>query len=199
MTTVTQNIALFPLSTVLYPDGPLPLRVFEPRYLDMVSRCMKQNVPFGVLMLLSGSEMGDAMTATIGTSARIIDWYQGSDGILGITAVGEQRFRLNSIDRQPDGLYIGEVEFMEAEPAQSIPEEYKSMSALLEVVVSDLGKLYEGLELNYDDASWVGRRFAEVLPLSLEQKQHCLEMNDALERLKYLRPLLSSIRHETRQ
>ena len=122
MTTVTQNIALFPLSTVLYPDGPLPLRVFEPRYLDMVSRCMKQNVPFGVLMLLSGSEMGDAMTATIGTSARIIDWYQGSDGILGITAVGEQRFRLNSIDRQPDGLYIGEVEFMEAEPAQSIPE-----------------------------------------------------------------------------
>ena len=199
MTAVTQSISLFPLNTVLFPDGPLPLRVFEPRYLDMVSRCMKENVPFGVLMMLSGSEMGDAMTAKIGTSARIIDWYQGSDGILGITAAGEQRFRLNSIDRQQDGLYLGEVEFLEAEPAQSMPEDYRSMSALLEVVISDLGKLYEGLELNYDDASWVGRRFAEVLPLSLEQKQHCLEMDDALERLKYLRPLLRSIRHETRQ
>lgn len=192
----TGTLALFPLRTVLFPDGPLPLRIFEPRYLDMISRCLKENRHFGVLLLRSGSETGDARTVNIGTLARINDWYQGSDGILGITAVGVERFRLRSYVRQDDGLYVGNIDPLEAEPYQRVPDDYRTMGALLEVVIDDLGKLYENLETHYDDATWVGRRFAEILPISAEQKQHCLEIEDAIGRLEFLRPLLRSIRQD---
>ena len=97
---------------MLFPGGPLPLRVFEPRYLDMISRCMKDDVPFGVLLIRDGAETGPATTHDVGTLARVIDWYQGSDGILGVTAVGEQRFRLLTVERQHDGLNIGEVSLL---------------------------------------------------------------------------------------
>jgi len=195
----TRTIPFFPLPTVLFPHGPLPLRVFEPRYLDMVSRCMKGDTECGVLLIQSGSDTGDARMVSIGTTARIQDWYQGSDGILGITAVGVRRFSTTSVHKAADGLYMGEVDFIESEPRQPLPEEYHQMASLLEVVINDLGKLYENLEKHYDDATWVGRRFAEILPISQAQKQHCLEMNDPLERLAFVRPLLRSIRQETRQ
>jgi len=194
-----EKIPLFPLSTVLFPDGPLPLRVFEPRYLDMLSHCMKSGSDFGVVMLRSGLETGEAGTATVGTRARVVDWYQGSDGILGITAVGGERFSLQATSRQPDGLYVGEVVTQEAEPSCALPDEYQAMAALLEVIVDDLGKLYESLNKQYDDATWVGCRFAEILPISLEDKQQCLEMNDAVERLRFIRPQLQSIRQEVSQ
>jgi len=96
------QIPLFPLNTVLFPGGPLPLRIFEARYVDMVSSCLKEDSPFGVLLIRDGGETGNATTHEIGTLARIVDWYQGSDGLLGVTAVGEQRFRLLSSHRQDD-------------------------------------------------------------------------------------------------
>ena len=194
-----ETLPLFPLRTVLFPEGPLPLRVFETRYLDMISRCMKDESEFGVVLMMSGSEVGDVSTVTIGTRARIRDWYQGSDGILGITAVGGERFELNTMSRQGDGLYIGEVEPIEPEPVCELPEEYRAMAQLLEVIVNDLGRLYEDLDKKYDDATWVGCRFAEVLPIALEQKQECLEMNDPVARLAFIRPLLRSIRQEVAQ
>jgi Lon protease-like protein len=193
------SIPLFPLQTVLFPDGPLPLRVFEPRYLDMVSRCMKEDGEFGVILLVSGSEVGENKTVSVGTLARITDWYQGSDGILGVTAVGSRRFQLESVSRQGDGLYVGVVSRLEPEPVASLPDEYAPMASLLEAVINDLGKLYEALEKRYEDATWVGYRFAEILPIDLEQKQRCLEMSDPLERLRYVRPLLRSIRQEQQQ
>lgn len=193
------TLPLFPLRTVLFPDGPLPLRVFEPRYLDMVSRCAKDESEFGVILLTSGSEIGEVTTVAIGTRARILDWYQGSDGILGITAVGGERFEVKSMSRQSDGLYVGQVDAIEREPACSLPDEYHAMSQLLEVIVDDLGKLYEDLDKYYEDATWVGCRFAEILPITLEQKQECMEMNDPIARLRYIRPLLRSIRQEVAQ
>jgi Lon protease-like protein len=196
---ITDTIPLFPLNTVLFPDGPLPLRVFEPRYLDMVSSCLKDEKEFGIVLIVSGSEIGEATMAPMGTLARIADWYQGSDGILGVTAVGVRRFEISAIDRQEDGLYVGDVEFVAAESRMHLPTEYQPMAALLEVVIDDLGKLYEDIEKNYDDATWVGRRFAEILPISKEQKQHCLELNNAVERLTFVRPLLRAIRAETSQ
>ena len=87
------EVPLFPLNTVLFPGGPLPLRIFETRYLDMVSRCMKDDLPFGVLLIREGAEVGPAATCDVGTLARIVDWYQGSDGLLGVTAIGTERFR----------------------------------------------------------------------------------------------------------
>ena len=104
------EVPLFPLRTVLFPGGPLPLRIFEQRYLDMISSCLKRDEPFGVVLIRSGSEVGSAEVYDSGTLARITDWYQGSDGLLGITATGTDRFRIRSSSRQPDGLLIGDVE-----------------------------------------------------------------------------------------
>jgi Lon protease-like protein len=187
------------LNTVLFPGGPLPLRIFEPRYLDMVSHCMREDRPFGILLLQSDSEIVDVPIGLIGTTAQIVDWYQGSDGILGITALGIDRFQVCSCTRQDNGLFIGRVELLEVETSQHIPDEYLSMSKLIEVIINDLGRLYDNIEMHYDDATWVGWRFAEILPISLEQKQHCLEIDDALGRLKLLQPLLRSIRQEMPQ
>ena len=195
----TEWIPLFPLRTVLFPDGPLPLRVFEPRYLDMISRCLRSDSPFGVLLLLAGSEVGAARTETIGTLARITDWYQGSDGILGITAVGTGRFQLLAMDQQPDGLYVGSIALLEPEPAFRLPHEYQPMAEMLQVILDDLGKLYGDLPRRFDDATWVGCRFAEILPMPLQQKQHCLALTDAIERLEFVRPMLRSVRWETTQ
>jgi len=194
-----QWTALFPLRTVLFPDGPLPLRVFEPRYLDMVSRCMRDDQPFGVILLLAGAETGAARTASIGTLARIVDWYQGSDGILGITALGTTRFELGEVDQQDDGLYLGRLTPLAPEPAVELPGKYRPMAELLSVILDDLGKLYGGRQRRLDDAAWVGCRFAEILPMPLEQKQHCLQLTDPLARLEFVRPMLRTVRLETTQ
>jgi len=142
------RVPLFPLRTVLYPGGPLPLRIFEPRYLDMVSKCIATDSPFGVLLIKSGTETGRATTYDIGTLARIIDWYQGSDGLLGITAIGQERFRLKSSKREPDGLAVGEIEIFPMESSLTLPEEYRPLADILSGVLDDLGRLYETLEKN---------------------------------------------------
>ncbi len=188
------RVPLFPLRTVLYPGGPLPLRIFEPRYLDMVSKCIANDSPFGVLLIKSGTETGPATTYDIGTLARIIDWYQGSDGLLGVTAIGEQRFRLKSSSREPDGLAIGDVEVFPTESTLTLPDEYRPLADILSGVLDDLGRLYETLEKKYDDAGWVGYRFAEILPISPEQKQICLEADDPVRRLEMMRSVLDTVR-----
>lgn len=188
------EVPLFPLRTVLYPGGPLPLRIFEQRYLDMVSRCIQAEKPFGVLLIRTGSETGPAETYDIGTLALITDWYQGSDGLLGVTATGQQRFRLISSCRQDDGLLIGEIELLPAGEALALPNDYRPLAQILSSVLDDLGRLYNDLDRDFEDAGWVGYRFAEILPMSPEQKQACLEMNDPLERLASMREVLESVR-----
>jgi Lon protease-like protein len=186
------QIPLFPLNTVLFPWGPLPLRIFEPRYIDMVGRCMKETTPFGVLLIREGHEAGPATVHEVGTLAEISDWYQGSDGLLGITAVGGQRFRLVSSERQSDGLNIGEIEPVPPEPDMPLPAAYARMLPLLEHVLDDLGKLYESLERRYDDAVWVSYRLMEILPIDLEEKQESLASSDTLGRLRRIEQFLAS-------
>ena len=160
---------LFPLTTVLFPGGPLPLRIFEPRYLDMVGRCMREQVPFGVLLLSGATEAGGqtvVRTESIGTLATIVDWDQGADGLLGITAFGGERFRLLGMQRQADGLNLGEIELLAMDPEVALPARYALMAELLRAIIDDLGELYETIDKHYDDAGWVGLRFAEILPLS---------------------------------
>jgi Lon protease-like protein len=189
------HVPLFPLNTVLFPGGPLPLRIFEPRYIDMVSHCMRTESSFGVLLIRDGLEAGPSTTHNVGTLARITDWYQGSDGLLGITALGEQRFRLISSTRQDDGLNIGEIEVLDNEPDLPLPEEYQEMATILAGVLDNLGRLYESLERRFDDASWVTSRFVEILPIDLEEKQRCLEQSDPVERLHIVRALLKATRN----
>ena len=188
------QVPLFPLNTVLFPGGPLPLRIFEARYVDMVSSCLKNDSPFGVLLIREGDETGSATTHDIGTLARIVDWYQGSDGLLGVTAVGEQRFQLLTSHRLDNGLNIGEIELIEDEPATRLPAEYREMATILAGVLDDLGRLYESLERHMDDAGWVTSRFVEILPIDLEQKQRCLESSDPVERLQIVKELLEAAR-----
>ena len=188
------QVPLFPLNTVLFPGGPLPLRIFEARYVDMVSNCLKNDAPFGVLLIRDGGETGPATTHEIGTLARIVDWYQGSDGLLGVTAVGEQRFRLLGSHRQDDGLNLGDIELLDQEPATQLPDEYREMATILAGVLDDLGRLYESLDRRMDDAGWVTSRFVEILPIDLEQKQRCLESSDPVERLRIVKDLLEAAR-----
>ena len=160
----------------------------------MVSRCLKASSPFGVLLIKSGSEAGPASTYDIGTLARITDWYQGSDGLLGITAVGDERFRLLSSSRQPDGLAIGDIEIIPTETTRTLPDEFRPLANILSGVLDDLGRLYEPLDKKFDDAGWVGYRFAEILPISPEQKQNCLEADDPVRRLEMMREVLDTVR-----
>ncbi len=192
------RIPIFPLNTVLFPGGPLPLRIFESRYLDMVSNCLKTDSPFGVLLIREGAEAGLATTHNVGTLARISDWYQGSDGLLGITAIGGQRFRLESSERQTDGLNVGEVELVAAEDSLPLPDEYRALPQILANVMDDLGRLYESLDRRYDDAVWVTYRFLEILPIDLDRKQLSLESSDTVARLKLVDELLDSVRGPVR-
>lgn len=184
------QIPLFPLNTVLFPGGPLPLRIFESRYLDMISRCMKDDIPFGVLLIRDGDEAGPATTHEVGTLASVTDWYQGSDGLLGITAIGGERFRLCSAERQDDGLNVGEVELLPAVESMALPDEHQSMKPILESVLNDLGRLYENLDRRYDDAAWVAWRFVEILPINLEEKQALLENDDIPACLRLIEEVL---------
>ncbi len=127
-----QSIALFPLNVVLFPEGPLPLRIFETRYVDMVRRCMREDQRFGVALIREGSEVGPADTFDIGTMAKIIDFHQLSDGFLGLSCVGEQRFRILSRSRQSDGLNLARVEGLARETKIALPARHARLAELLE-------------------------------------------------------------------
>lgn len=187
------EIPLFPLQTVLFPGGPLPLRIFEPRYVDMISRCLKTGVGFGVLLIRSGEETGPAATHKIGTVASIVDWDQLNDGTLGVVVLGGARFVLRSARRQEDGLNLGEVELLEPEPVVPLPSRFADMARLLEGVFEDLGPHYHHVTPDFEDAGWVGCRLAELLPIDIEHKQHCLELFAPVARLEYLEPLLKGL------
>jgi Lon protease-like protein len=181
-------IALFPLNIVLFPGGPLPLRIFETRYVDMVRSCMRGDSRFGVVLIREGSEAGRAETVEVGTMAKIVDFHQLSDGFLGLSCVGEQRFRIVSRGRQADGLNLAQVEWLAVEPRIAVPERHARLAELLKTVLPQLGAVYAGIEMHLDDAAWVGNRLAEILPIGASEKQLCLELNDPIQRLDVLSP-----------
>jgi Lon protease-like protein len=181
-------IPLFPLNAVLFPDGPLKLRIFEARYVDMIGRCMRESTTFGVAMIREGVEAGgSAVTVEIGTTARIVDFEQLKDGLLGITAVGDKSFRIRSTSQQHDGLNLADIEWLPAEPAVTLGEENEYLVRLLQHALPQLAPVYDFTPVRYDDASWVGMRLIELLPLPLAEKQACLELQDPLRRLEHLR------------
>jgi hypothetical protein len=185
------EIPLFPLNTVLFPGGPLPLRIFETRYTDMVRRCMREQIAFGVLLIRGGGEVGDVSgTAEVGTTARIVDFYQLPDRLLGITCLGERRFRVHERSRQADGLNLGSVEWLPPDPPTPLPELHRHLGDLLRRVLPELGDMYENVPKHFDDAGWVASRLVEILPISLGDKQACLELDDAVARLERIAPLI---------
>ena len=188
------ELPLFPLNTVLFPDGLLPLRIFETRYVDMVGRCMREGSPFGVIPIRSGAEVGGVVeTAELGTTARIVDFSRLPDGLLGITCKGERKFRVLKLWQQPDGLNVGDIEYLPAEVPVELPVEYHHLGDLLRKVLPELGEPYASMPGNYTDASWVSGRLAEILPVSAADKAGLLELDEPLARLAHLNRIVRPV------
>ncbi len=186
------ELPLFPLATVLYPGAPLSLRIFEPRYLDMVRDCTRKDVGFGVCLILDGFEVGDpALPAAVGTVATITDFHTTEEGLLGIVARGGARFRVERTRVRADGLLRGEVQLWPDEPPLEVPPEFGLLQTILERLVETLGPHWRDAPRSaYDDASWLGFRMAELLPLTNSERQRLLELDDPVQRLAELRDIL---------
>lgn len=184
----TVEIPLFPLRTVLFPGGFLPLRIFEQRYLDMVKDCARNDTGFGVCLICEGEEaVTPVKTTETGTLARIIDWYTLEDGLLGVSATGTLRFITDSSWRQDDGLFRAKVRMLAEPPSCPLPEAYALLAEVLGRFMEKVGHQYpDWSEECLQDAVWVGYRLAELLPLAGIEKQHLLELSDPIERLQSL-------------
>jgi len=182
------DIPLFPLSTVLFPGGQLQLRIFERRYLDLVRDCAREDRGFGVCLILEGAEAGaPAVPTTVGTLARIVDFDTLPDGLLGIRAQGGERFRVVTTRVRDNGLVHGEAEFWPDEPVVPVPPEYGLLATILERLFERIGGDAARVDrARYDDASWVGFRLAEQLPLQDAERQHLLQLTDPIARLAQL-------------
>lgn len=188
----TVEIPLFPLRTVLFPGGNLPLRIFEQRYLTMIRECTWNESGFGVCMIQEGEEaVAPVKSAPVGTLAQIVDWYTLEDGLLGVAAVGTTRFLTEDTWRQEDGLFVGQVRWIPEPTPVQLPEAYSVLSEVLFRFMEQVSQQYpEYTPDHLQDASWVGYRLSELLPLSSVEKQHLLELSDPLERLQNLLEIL---------
>ena len=192
----SRSLPLFPLSTVLFPGGLLPLKIFEQRYIEMAKTCLKEGSPFGVCMITQGAEVAlprgaPPEFAKVGTEARIVDFDMPQLGILHVATRGEARFQVQSHAVAANGLIHGDVLPIAAEPQVPMAEDMAPLANLLELIASRVGPQNFPVEREYGDASWVGYRLAELLPLPLHIKQSMLEINDAGVRLKVLHQFLS--------
>lgn len=184
------DLPLFPLQTVLFPGGLLSLKVFEARYLDLASTCVREQRPFGVVALRKGQEVrrGDEAVVfeDVGVVAQILELDGAQPGILQLRCRGLQRFRIDGTRQQPDGLWIGEVETLPDDevvvPAETMLE---TVRGLANAIASLKGKGVEPFEAPYhfDNAGWVANRWCEILPIPLAAKQRLMELADANVRL----------------
>jgi uncharacterized protein len=191
MSGAPHEIPIFPLGTVLFPGGLLPLRIFETRYMDMTRECMKAEKPFGVCLIKSGREVGEAaVPEDIGCLAHIGEWDMQELGVLSLRTQGGQRFRILERQTTAQGLVRANVELIEPEPAAALPAEFAACANLLELVVADKSAAVFAEPHQFDDATWVGYRLTEILPVPLAAKQRLLELDDSLLRLQILHRFL---------
>ena len=188
-----EEIALFPLNTVLFPGGLLPLRIFEPRYVDMVGGCMRQDAEFGVVLIVQGTDTSSVVSiAGMGTSARVVDFQTQTDGLRGLLCRGERRFRVAQRRLQDDGLNRATVEWMQDAALTPLAPQFRPLVSVLRKVMARLANIGRFLEPNYEDASWVSHRLAEFLPLEPPWQQRLLEIDDPNERLGMLAPMIDT-------
>lgn len=207
------RVALFPLSTVLFPHGVLPLRVFEARYLDMVRDCMREGTLFGVCLITDARASDVSRTtalAEVGCLARIDAWDMKQLGLLHIRAVGQDRFRLLGTETQADGLVLGDVELIDPDDDAPVPPEHRPCVELLSRILDDLRAQYEERRsaedapeqddalarfpfeepFHMESSAWVSNRLCEVLPVPMKAKQRLMELTDAPTRLQIVHTYL---------
>ncbi|MEJ2087874.1 MAG: LON peptidase substrate-binding domain-containing protein [Gammaproteobacteria bacterium] len=196
--TVTE-LPLFPLGTVLFQGGNLQLQLFEPRYLDMVSRCMREGSAFGVVLIRRGSDTWRAGVPgpelfDIGTEARIVDFNQLGNGRLGISVRGSRKFRVRATREQEDHLLIGKVTYLPEEPVMAVGREHQDLVDLLRELLTHPGVQKLNLDIDLNDARSVGWRLSELLPIEAEIKQSLLKLQLPRERLQELTRLVNKLR-----
>lgn len=190
------NIPLFPLNTVLYPGGPLPLRVFEPRYLDMVSHSMKTNTPIGVVLIKNGNEVGPAPEVyNVGTLSEISYWHKRTDGLLGITLTGTQRFSIQDLQINGSQLMTADVELLDNVAPVVLSDENKHLAQILESILEQLGPPFKTIDRKLDNAEWLTARLLELLPADMDVKQTLLESNNVFERIEKIESILNNAKH----
>lgn len=185
--TRTGELPLFPLNTVVFPGGRLPLRIFEQRYLEMVKRAIADDAPFGVCGIREGSEVGaPAVPYSVGTRVRIVEWDMPQTGILHVDTEALDRFVVRATRTEASGLLVGQVDPVSAETAVAIPDDLELAVEVMRHILGKYGETHFPPPHPLDDAVWVGYRLSEVLPLKLSIRQNLLEMNDSVARLRIL-------------
>jgi uncharacterized protein len=189
----TVEIPIFPLGNVLYPEGVLPLRIFEQRYLDLTKFCIRDNAPFGVCLIREGMEVGNAAVPyPVGCTARIAHWDMPHLGLFHLVARGESVFRILEQWTAKSGLVQAQVELDDPAPPLPLPEQYKDLGTLLQKIIAKVGEERFPSPRRLDLAGWVGYRLAEVLPLEVETKQRLLEARDPLAALSEIKVFLQT-------
>jgi Lon protease-like protein len=180
---------IFPLGTVLFPDGALPLRIFEQRYIEMTKACLRDNRPFGVCLIREGREVGTpAVPERVGCLARIENWEMPQVGMFHLIARGGDRFRLHDTQVAANGLMSGSISRMPGEPSGSVDSVCRDV---LKALIDHVGEAPFPKPMLLDDANWVSYRLAEILPLDLHVKQALLELDDTASRFERLRQALA--------
>ena len=194
MTIPTMNVPLFPLNSVVLPGGRIPLQLFEPRYIDMLTRCLKEDRGFVVVLLREGLETGKSVAFyDIGTYVRIIDFQQMDNGLLGITVEGKDKVTVVRSWQQQDGLNVGDVECLLAEEQTPVPERFAELPSVLKALFRHPVVKELNMDVDFDDARDVGWRLTELLPLDKQEKQRLVELQAPLERLERLLGLLEAL------
>lgn len=187
----TTRLPLFPLASIVLPGGLLRLRLFEPRYLDMVSDCLKRDSGFGICLIRQGEETGEpALPYGTGTEVRIVDWDRQPDGLLGITVRGQHKIQVHDLDAQADQLVIAQVSALPPEPAEPVPDDCAMLVDVLRQTLGQLDSLIQYDDPQWDDARWVGSRLTELLPLPPRVRQFLVELDNPTARLHELRHAL---------
>ena len=189
-----QEIPLFPLRSVLFPRGKLSLQIFEKRYIDLVASSLRDGSGFGVVLLKDGDEvMKPGRTQelhAVGTYARIVDWDQLDNGLLGITVEGESKFSIQHYWCADSGLYMGRVMFSENDTPEKkkipVGEEMSGMTELLQMLEKHPAVREMELQIDYENLWDLGWRLSELIPVAIEIKQELLELDDPWERIQLL-------------
>jgi hypothetical protein len=175
------------LNAVLFPGGLLPLRIFEQRYMDMATACIKKDEPFGVCLIRSGREVGAPATPEpIGCTARIIEWDMQHLGLLSIKTRGEQRFNIQEAWVTDAGLTRARVALLPPDEDAEIEDKFSACTTLLRAVIDQHGANLVAEPIQFDSVSWVSSRLTEILPVPLMAKQKLLELHDARQRIEIL-------------
>lgn len=186
---------LFPLGSIVLPGGRIPLRLFERRYLDMLSHCMRQDEGFVIVLMRERQpdNRADVPFHEVGTLVKVVDFSPLPDGLLGITVAGECKVRILRHWQEADGLNWGDIETLPAEDTVATPAHYLELENVLRALVQHPAVQALEMTIDYQDARDLGWRLTELLPLEIEQKQRLVACDDPLQRLAQIAHWMESM------